>query len=277
MASQGALLFNPLRTPFQINKYRCMALVFACVSMCTSAFAAPDEITVFTDDFEKKGEVGYELHINYAARARSVPAYPQEQAPYHVLRLMPEVVWGLSDTWNLGFHAPFSVDPVTHNTTLDGVKLRLQNLHVKDTGSNTNFFYGVNYELSYYHPRITPSRYSAELRGIVGTKQGSWKFTTNPILNRALSNNVNGKQVQLEIYSQAMHTLSDTLALGLEHYASLGNASKPTLGPGSAQISYLVGEFKTANHFDIHLGIGHGWTAGTQDKRVFKALLGLPF
>jgi hypothetical protein len=33
--------------------------------------AAPDEIVVFTDEFEKKGAVGYELHLNYAARAQN--------------------------------------------------------------------------------------------------------------------------------------------------------------------------------------------------------------
>jgi hypothetical protein len=38
-----------------------------------------------------------------------------------------------------------------------------------------------------------------------------------------------------------------------------------------------VTEFKTRNHFDLHLGVGHGWTAGTDDKLVFKALVGIPF
>ena len=35
-------------------------------------------------------------------------------------------------------------------------------------------------------------------------------------------------------------------------------------------------DIKTKKHFEIHLGVGHGWTAPT-DKRVFKALIGLPF
>ena len=36
---------------------------------------------------EKKGEVGYELHLNYAARARKTPDYPGEQPPHHVVRV----------------------------------------------------------------------------------------------------------------------------------------------------------------------------------------------
>jgi len=110
--------------------------------------AAPDEIVVFADEFEKKGEVGYELHVNYAARARRVPDYASEQAPYRVLRVMPEVVWGLSETWNWGFHVPMSHNHNAHSTTLDGAKLGLRNLHVKGTAKENNYFYGVNYEVS---------------------------------------------------------------------------------------------------------------------------------
>ena len=49
---------------------RTAALVASFV-VSTALQAAPDEIVVFTDEFEKKGEVGYELHLNYAARARA--------------------------------------------------------------------------------------------------------------------------------------------------------------------------------------------------------------
>ena len=53
--------------------------------------AAPDEIVVFTDEFEKKGDVGYVVHLNYATRARKAPDYDGEQPPYRIFRLMPEM------------------------------------------------------------------------------------------------------------------------------------------------------------------------------------------
>ena len=43
---------------------RALALAVAIGVMPATGLAAPDEIVVFTDDFEKKGEVGYELHLN---------------------------------------------------------------------------------------------------------------------------------------------------------------------------------------------------------------------
>jgi hypothetical protein len=252
-------------------------MLCASFTLAGAVRAAPDEIVVFTDELEKKGEIGYELHLNYAARARRDPEYPGEQAPYRVLRLMPEIVWGMSDTWNLGLHFPMSYSRNTNSATLDGVKLRLLNLHVKEAGKDTNYFYGVNYEISYYNPRITESRFNAELRTILGTNQGAWKFTVNPIFNSALNRNPSGRAVEFEVFSQVLRSFGEKFALGVEHYASLGRLSNLTFGSQSGQISYIVAEIKTKHHFDIHFGIGHGWTEGSSDKRVFKALIGLPF
>jgi hypothetical protein len=206
-----------------------------------------------------------------------VPDYAGEQAPYRVLRVMPEIVWGLSDTWNLGLHVPMSYNRNTHAATLDGVKLRLLNLHVRETAKDTNYFYGVNYEVSYYKPRISESKFNAELRTILGTNQGDWKFTVNPIFNSALNNNPAGRAIEFEVFSQVLRSFGEQFALGVEHYSSLGRLSNLTFGSQSEQISYIVAEIKTKHHFEIHFGVGHGWTAGTSDKRVFKALIGLPF
>lgn len=116
---------------------RALALAVAIGGMPATGLAAPDEIVVFTDDFEKKGEVGYELHLNYAARSRKTPDYPGEQAPHRVFRVMPEVVWGLSDKWNLGVHVPMSYDFKTRSATVDGLKLRLHNLNVIEHGKDS--------------------------------------------------------------------------------------------------------------------------------------------
>lgn len=248
-----------------------------CFALPGMAMAAPDEITVFTDDFEKPGEVGYELHVNYARRARNTPDYPGEQVPHHVLRVMPEIVWGLAERWNLGLHFPMSYDHAARSTTFDGVKLRLHYLKVNETDKDSSIFYGANYEIAYYNQRISESRYLGEIRGILGTKQGDWKFTINPILNGALSRNAGGRSVDLDVFGQVMREVNEDLAFGIEHYSSLGRVVNPTYGSQSDQITYLVTEFKTRNHFEFHLGVGHGWTSGSSDKLVYKALISLPF
>lgn len=253
-------------------------LIIVCAGLLGTSLAraAPDEIIVFTDEFEKKGEVGLTFHMNYAARARCTPDYPKEQAPCKVFRAMPELVWGLSDTWNVGLHVPFSYSRNTHTSTLDGVKLRLQNLHVRDISDGDSFYFGANYEVSAYSARITESRYNAELRGIVGANLGDWKLTLNPILNSALSKSANGRPIEFEVFTQVMRNVRKDFALGVEHFASLGRLSHPRFDSASEQTTYLVTEFKTSKHFDFHIAVGHGWTSAS-DKRVFKMLLGVPF
>ena len=78
------------------------------------------------------------------------------------------------------------------------------------------------------------------------------------------------------MFGQVRRSFGDNFAFGVEHYSSLGRLRKPTFGSQSGQTTYLVMDFKTKNHFDIHLGIGHGWTRPV-DKRVVKALIGFPF
>lgn len=253
-----------------------VAAVAAMALLPVAAQAAPDEIVVFTDEFEKPGEVGYELHVNYAKKSRTTPNYTGEQPPHHVLRVMPEIVWGLSEKWNLGLHFPTSIDR-NGKFTADGVKVRMHYLDVNEYKQGSTFFYGANFELTYYDERISESRYNGEIRGIIGTRQGDWRFTVNPILSQALSRNPGGRHVDFEIFGQALRELGGDLAVGIEHYSSVGAVRNITWGTQSEQITYLVTEFKTRNHFDFHLGVGHGWTAGTDDKLVFKALVGIPF
>lgn len=264
-----------MNNPHRLRLALVLLVANLAIGLIASARAAPDEIVVFTDGFEKKGEVGYELHLNYAARARKTPDYAGEQPPHRVFRVMPEVVWGLAERWNFGIHVPFSYSARTHASTLDGLKLRLQYLDVIERGADSAFFYGVNYEIAIYDKRIAESRYNLELRTIVGVRQGDWKVTFNPIFNQALSRNPDGRAFEFELFGQAMRELNEHFALGLEHYASFGRLRNPVFGSHSGQISYIVMDLKTQKHFEIHLGMGHGWT-GPSDKRVFKVMLGLP-
>ena len=179
-------------------------------------------------------------------------------------------------TGNLGVHVPFSYSLNARSFSLDGLKIRPHNLNVIEHSPDSSTYYGANYEIAIYDKRITESRYNGELRGILGHKHGDWKFTLNPIINQALFKNPNGRPLELEVFGQVIREFGDDFALGVEHYSSLGRLSRPTFGPGSEQISYLVAEFKTKKHYEFHLGVGHGWTAPA-DKRAFKALIGFPF
>lgn len=241
-----------------------------------AAQAAPEEIVVFTDQFEKPGEIGYELHVNYANRSRSAPDYEGEQAPNRILRVMPEFVWGLWEKWNLGLHFPGSRNANTGTVTVDGVKLRLHYLDTKDAAGGS-VFYGANYELSAYKRRLSESSLVAEVRGILGLRSGDWMFAINPILNRPL-NPAPGvdSRLNLDVFGKIMKSFGKNIAVGLEHYSELGRLGNLQTGSRSGQTTYAILEVMTNSHFDLHFGIGHGWTDSV-DKRVYKMLIGFPF
>lgn len=239
--------------------------------------AAPEEIVVFTDEFEKPGEVGYELHFNYASRARRTSDYTGEQPPYHVFRFMPEVVWGLSQHWNLGLHVPMSRNMTTGTASVDGIKLRLQYLDVKPLSKESHYYYGVNFEISSNDKRISEVGTTGEVRGIVGWRNPDWLVAVNPILNKPL-NKVEGVDSAwgFDLFSKVMRNINKDLAFGIEHYSELGRAQRVRFGPESSQTTYLVSEFTLKSGMEVHVGVGHGWT-NPVDKRVVKVLLGLPF
>jgi hypothetical protein len=239
------------------------------------AHASPEEIVIFDDKLEKPGEFGYEVHFNYASRARGESDYPGETAPKGVLRFMPELSYGISDTWGLGLHVPMSHK--AGETTVDGFKARLTNVNNRET-SWGSWFYGANYELSYFDKRLSESRVVAEVLGILGMRRGDWMFVINPTIGRTLSSNTPDvdKRLDLDINFKAMKSINKHLAVGIEHYSEVGKLDRAQFGGESGQITYAIVEFKTKSDLEFHIGIGHGWTDAT-DKRVFKMIVGLPF
>ncbi len=260
----------PIRTALRV------ALATATCALSLAATAAPDEIVVFTDEFTKRGEIGVDLHFNYAARARNTPDYAGEQAPDRILRFMPEVVWGLSDKWNFGLHVPMSYNTATRTTTFDGVKARMLYLDVKEKDGDSTFW-GVNYELAYLDQRVSETRWNLELRGILGMRRGDWMFALNPILSRPLSKAPGvDNRFSFDLSGKVMRSFGEHLAVGVEHYSEYGQLRRPDFGPGAGQTTYLIAEFKTRSDIEIQVGVGHGWTDSV-DKRVYKVLVGLPF
>lgn len=251
------------------------ALATGLLCLAFGAHAAPEEIVVFDDEFEAPGEVGTELHVNYVNRSRRQPDYPGEQAPNRVLRLMPEVAIGLSEHWNLGIHVPLSYDRNQSSSHIDGLKVRLTNLHVHPLAAERSWFWGVNYELSWLSRRLSDTGLVAELRGIVGWRSPDWLIAVNPILNHPASRSHDPDPLSLDLFSKVMRTWHTGWALGVEHYAELGAARRPTFGTGSAQTSYVVGDIEGPAGWGIHLGVGRGWRGG-DDRVVFKAMIGIP-
>src|ERR1019366_4636367 len=82
---------------------------FACAVVPARAVMI-DEIQVYTDDINKPGEFGLELHVNTTPKGRSTPDFPGEITPWHSLRVTPEFSYGLTKHLEAGLYLPYARD-----------------------------------------------------------------------------------------------------------------------------------------------------------------------
>jgi hypothetical protein len=87
------------------------AALFATFGASNPAISAQqDEIQVYTDDINKRGEFGLEWHLNTTPQGRTTPDYPGEITNNHGFRFTPEFSYGLTSDVELGLYLPMLID-----------------------------------------------------------------------------------------------------------------------------------------------------------------------
>jgi hypothetical protein len=114
-----------------------------------SAEHVHDEIQVYNGEIADVGQWTIEQHLNYAWRGQTTPDFPGAFTSNHSLQGTPEFAYGITDWWEAGFYLPFAISS-SGQALSDGVKVR--SLFVFPVAAKRNFFYGVNFELSYERP-----------------------------------------------------------------------------------------------------------------------------
>jgi len=253
-----------------------VSLVAAAALACApAARAAPDEIQVYTDTLLAPGEKAVELHMNYVPKGATEPEYPGEVPPNHVLRITPEISWGLVPGWDMGLYIPFSwaSNEYQSGARLDGAKLRVRRL-VKPEGDG--LFYGINVELAYGSYRTSPTLWRSEVRGIVGWRSGPWLLAANPVIEIPIGPSRTGDDsVGFALNLKLAYAIVGDFAIGLEHYAELGATSDVTFGALSGQTTFAVVDYE-GKGWGLNFGVGYGWTDSV-DTWVVKAIVGFEF
>jgi len=227
--------------------------------------ALPDEIQVYTDDLEARGELGVELHVNTTPSGRSTPDYPGEVPTQHAWRVTPEISTGLAPGWDGGIYLPFvrNADGINY---FAGVKFRLKWLPLKPEEGDSGWFAGINSEVAFVDQRFEESGRNAELRPIVGFRRGGWLVSFNPILEASLAEPQKG----VASFAPALkvsRSVGDRAALGLEYYADLGRLSNFDSPSEQSHTLYAVLDTPWLN-----FGIGRGLNAAT-DRWTIKAII----
>jgi hypothetical protein len=230
---------------------------------------AADEIQVYNAEIAEVGQWTIEQHLNYTWTGSRQPDFPGGLIPYHSLNGTPELAYGITDWWELGFYAPFAVNS-SGQFLSDAGKIR--NLFVVPDAAKRDFFYGVNLEFSYETPPFAQSRYMLEIRPIIGVRNTEWEFIVNPIVDWSFGAFGQADFVPAVRFAR---NLGEDRFIGIEYYADFGPIGNfLSLSKQSHQI-FAVTDFKL-DKIDIELGIGYGLTPGSNGL-ITKAIIGYAF
>jgi len=185
--------------------------------------------------------------------------------PDRALNGVPEWAYGATDWLELGLYLP--VYTLTHdqNAYIESTKLRT--LFVVPHADGRTFFYGINFEYSRNAVRWEPSRYSGEIRPIVGARLGPVDVVVNPILDT----DFNGlSKLDFAPETRVAYNFSKKWAAAVENYADLGAIKHMQPGGKQSQSIFAVVDFNGKT--DVEFGIGKGLNDATS-QIVFKLML----
>ena len=233
--------------------------------------ALTDEIQVYTDDLEKPGERGVELHVNTTPSGRSTPDYPGEVTPWHSLRVTPELSWGIARDWDWGFYLPF-VRSAEGDYFFAGPKVRLKWLPLRPAEGGTGAFAGINSELAYVQEKFVQARKTLEIRPILGWRGEKWLAAVNPTVGTDLA----GEEQGVFTFHPSLKISRDIgaqTALGVEYYADFGRLSHFAPRDEQEHTLYVVVDREPSARWPgFNFGVGRGLTSVT-DRWTIKAIL----
>lgn len=244
-----------------------LAGTVVCIALAQPA-RATDEIQVYNAGIAAPGQFTIQQHLNYIALGIKDPPFPGGLVSHHSLNGTPEFAYGLTDWWEIGLYLPFSIQDQKFYS--DAFKLRT--LFVSPHAEQSSFFYGLNFEFSNETPPFAQTRFSMEVRPIIGIRQYDYEFIVNPILDIGF-----GKYGETDFAPAARlaRKVKDDIWLGLEYYADFGKIGDFKTVDEQQHTLFAVADFK-AGIFDVNLGVGYGLTPSS-DRLVVKTIIGYAF
>src|ERR1700738_5283689 len=105
-----------------------------------------EEIQVYNAEIAKVGQWTLQFHFNYAIKGLKEPDFEGGIIPNHALNGTPELAYGVTEWWEIGFYAPYAMDQAGEFSSNAG---KIRSLFVPPNAAKRDFFYGVNFEVSY--------------------------------------------------------------------------------------------------------------------------------
>ena len=237
-----------------------------------ACLAAPEEIQVYLDEFADPGKFGLDFHTNYVLSAKP------GSITRRMLRVTPELSYGINQNWEAGFYWLTSAGPEQSrgNPVTDGVKVRAK-WRPHAMTADSPWYGAINFELGQLSRRFFPDVTSGEVKFIGLYRQGRWTLGANLNIDRALRNHPQ-QPATAELDSKVAYRLSSAeegeVQIGIENYAFLGPLRTQTGVPTKTASTFLVADF-SFRRWDFNVGLGKA-SGTTTDKWLVKAIIGMP-
>jgi hypothetical protein len=237
------------------------------------------EIQVYQGEHNEPGQASVELHTNYTLAGRDAPAWAGETPPRHVLRMTLEPAFGVTSWLELGAYLQTLVAPAG-GAAFGGWKLRSKFILPPRLG--LPLVLGLNVEIGRVPRHVEEEGWANEFRPIVGIALGRFALTFNPIFGFALTGPDAGKP-DFEPAFKGKWNTNRGLAVGVEHYASLGRFDEGFVGLHEqehlifAVLDWEAPEGQPGSPWELNFGIGRALTDVTAQRWIAKAIVGRAF
>jgi hypothetical protein len=241
------------------------------IALPGAALAQTDEIQVYDASIADVGQWDVELHSNYTPIGRPTADYPRGIVPEHAWNGVPEFAYGVTEWFEAGLYLPVYTIRNDGRAELDSGKIRA--LFVSPYAATRTLFYGINFELSYNAAHWEQTRFSGEIRPILGLHLGSWDLIVNPIFDTDFHGL--GK-LDFAPSERIAYNMTPIWAVAIEQYSDFGQLAYLRAVDQQAQSLFAVVDYHEEDAESVEFGIGHGFTAGS-DGLVVKLILGMDF
>ena len=223
------------------------------------ALAQTDEIQVYDGGLADRGALNLTLHNNYTPRGIAAPAFPGAVVADGSWNGVPEWAYGVTRWFEAGLYLPLYTLDKKQGWGLNGFKLRT--LFATPDADHRAFFYGSNLEFSFNAERWDPTRFTSEIRPILGWHLNRIDIVVNPILDTAYDGLGN---LEFAPSARVAYRAFGSCALAIEEYADFG----PLEGLHSAdqQVHQLYGVVDgRLGTVELEFGAGAGLTDASDD------------
>jgi hypothetical protein len=243
-----------------------LALVVVLLAVPAMAFAQADEIQVYDGGLAPVGTFNLTLHNNFIAKGLTTPGFPGAVVADRSFNGVPEFALGVTRWFEAGLYLPVYSRDNDSGWGLDGFKLRA--LFAVPNADDRTFFYGANVEFSVNAERWDTTRFTSEVRPIVGWHLKPVDIIINPIIDTSYDGFGNLEFVPA---ARVAYNFPSGWAVAVEEYADFGTFRDVSSPAAQAHQLYGVVD-RSWKGWDFEAGVGVGLT-DVSDRLTFKLIL----